>query len=109
MQASQTIHCGYETPERSAPGYSRVPAIKPSGIQLRFFWGDDTKVSELYFDRKTELLLDSSAVGTDDTKIYHKATIRKAVGDGRASLDEEREVRPTLLTKVSRSWIPSNS
>jgi hypothetical protein len=35
-----------------------------------------------------------SRVGTDGFKIYHKATIRKAVGDRRASLDQDTEVKP---------------
>ena len=37
-----------------------------------------------------------SRVGTDGFKVYHKATIRKAVADRRASLDEESEVKPAL-------------
>jgi Protein of unknown function (DUF499) len=37
-----------------------------------------------------------SRVGTDGFKIYHKATIRKAVGDRRASLDQQTEVKPAM-------------
>ncbi|MGD0947216.1 MAG: DUF499 domain-containing protein [Candidatus Binatia bacterium] len=37
-----------------------------------------------------------SRVGSDGFKIYHKATIRKAVSDRRASLDEETEIRPVM-------------
>ncbi|PWU13198.1 MAG: AAA family ATPase [Verrucomicrobia bacterium] len=41
-----------------------------------------------------------SRVGSDGFRIYHKATIRKAVGDRRASLDEESEVLPAMRKLV---------
>ena len=43
-----------------------------------------------------------SKVGTDGFKVYHKATIRKAVSDRRASLDEETEVRPAMRALVRK-------
>ena len=39
-------------------------------------------------------------VGSDGFKVYHKATIRKAVNDRRASLDEETEVKPAIRRLV---------
>ncbi len=41
-----------------------------------------------------------SRVGSDGLKIYHKATIRKAVGDRRASLDEETEIKPAICKLI---------
>ena len=35
-------------------------------------------------------------VGTDGYRIHHQATLRKAVSDRRASLDEETEIRPGI-------------
>jgi hypothetical protein len=37
-----------------------------------------------------------SKIGSDGFRIHHKATIRKAVADRRASLDEETEIRPAM-------------
>jgi hypothetical protein len=45
-----------------------------------------------------------SKVGSDGYKIYHKATIRKAVSDRRASLDDTREIKPTTEGLVRREW-----
>ena len=45
-----------------------------------------------------------SPVGTDGFKVYHKATIRKAVSDRRASLDEENEVKPALRAVVRKEF-----
>jgi hypothetical protein len=45
-----------------------------------------------------------SRAGTDGFRIYHKATIRKAVGDRRASLDEESEVIPTMRKLVETEF-----
>ncbi len=45
-----------------------------------------------------------SRVGTDGFRIYHKATIRKAVSDRRASLDEATEIKPTVESLVKREW-----
>ena len=45
-----------------------------------------------------------SGVGSDGYKIYHKATIRKAVSDRRASLDEVAEIKPTMRNLVRKEW-----
>ncbi len=45
-----------------------------------------------------------SPVGTDGFKVYHKATIRKAVSDRRASLDEENEVKPAMRAVVRKEF-----
>ncbi|MBI3303140.1 MAG: AAA family ATPase, partial [Deltaproteobacteria bacterium] len=45
-----------------------------------------------------------SRVGSDGFKIYHKATIRKAVSDRRASLDEETEVKPAMRNLVKKEF-----
>jgi hypothetical protein len=45
-----------------------------------------------------------SRVGTDGYKVYHKATIRKAVSDRRASLDEEAEIKPALRSLVRKEF-----
>jgi hypothetical protein len=45
-----------------------------------------------------------SRVGSDGLKIYHKATIRKAVGDRRASLDEETEIKPAIRKLVEAEF-----
>jgi len=46
-----------------------------------------------------------SRVGSDGFKIYHKATIRKAVSDRRASLDEETEIRPVMRDTVKKEFL----
>ncbi len=45
-----------------------------------------------------------SRVGSDGYKIYHKATIRKAVSDRRASLDEDSEIIPTMRKFVQEEF-----
>ncbi|MFZ3376258.1 MAG: hypothetical protein WA183_11955, partial [Chthoniobacterales bacterium] len=45
-----------------------------------------------------------SRVGSDGFRIYHKATIRKAVGDRRASLDEATEVCPAMRKLVEAEF-----
>jgi len=45
-----------------------------------------------------------SRVGSDGFKIYHKATIRKAVNDRRASLDEDSEIKPTMQNLVKKEF-----
>jgi hypothetical protein len=45
-----------------------------------------------------------SRVGSDGFRIFHKATIRKAVGDRRASLDEETEVKPAMRKLVDTEF-----
>ena len=43
-------------------------------------------------------------VGTDGYRIHHQATLRKAVSDRRASLDEETEVKPEIRKVVSEEF-----
>jgi len=45
-----------------------------------------------------------SRVGSDGFKIHHKATIRKAVSDRRASLDEETEIRPVMRDVAKKEF-----
>ena len=45
-----------------------------------------------------------SRVGSDGYRLYHKATLRKAVNDRRASLDLEAEVKPKLLEVIRREF-----
>ena len=42
--------------------------------------------------------------GTDGYRIHHQATLRKAVADLRASLDEESEVNPTIRRLVENEF-----
>ena len=42
--------------------------------------------------------------GTDGYRIHHQATLRKAVADLRASLDEETEVRPAIRRLVHQEF-----
>ncbi len=43
-------------------------------------------------------------IGADGFRIHHQATLRKAVADLRASLDEETEVKPAMRTLVQREF-----
>ena len=43
-------------------------------------------------------------VGTDGYRIHHQATLRKAVSDLRASLDQESEVRPAIRKLVQQEF-----
>lgn len=45
-----------------------------------------------------------SSVGTDGYKIYHKANIKKAMNDRRASLDEETEIKPAIRKLVKEEF-----
>ena len=42
--------------------------------------------------------------GTDGYRIHHRATLRKAVADLRASLDEEHEVKPAIRKLVEQEF-----
>jgi hypothetical protein len=72
--------------------------------ELRFALGepeiDTTSIDNAAYSLESKAFF-VSRVGTDGFKIYHKATIRKAVNDRRASLDEDEEIKPTMrnLTK----------
>ena len=46
--------------------------------------------------------------GTDGYRIHHQATLRKAVADLRASLDEENEVKPAIRRLVEREFNKGN-
>ena len=52
-----------------------------------------------FFVRKT---------GSDGYRIHHQATLRKAVADLRASLDEENEVKPAIKRMVEREFNKGN-
>ena len=52
-----------------------------------------------FFVRKT---------GSDGYRIHHQATLRKAVADLRASLDEENEVKPAIRRLVEREFNKGN-
>ena len=43
-------------------------------------------------------------VGTDGYRIHHQATLRKAVSDRRASLDEETEIKPAVRKLVEEEF-----
>ena len=45
-----------------------------------------------------------SKVGTDGFRVYHKATIRKAVADKKASLDEETDIWPVTLDLIKQEF-----
>ena len=47
-------------------------------------------------------------VGTDGYRIHHQATLRKAVADLRASLDEETEVKPAIRRLVQKEFDQGN-
>lgn len=67
--------------------------------ELRFALGEPD-VDTASIDNAAEALASKAffvtKTGTDGFKIYHKATIRKAVSDRRASLDEETETKPAM-------------
>jgi hypothetical protein len=71
--------------------------------ELRFAIGepevDTTSVDNAAFALESKAYY-IQRVGSDGFKIYHKATIRKAVNDRRASLDEETEIKPALRKLV---------
>ena len=43
-------------------------------------------------------------VGTDGYRIHHQATLKKAVSDRRASLDEDKEIRPAIAELVKGAF-----
>jgi len=67
--------------------------------ELRFALGepqiDTTSIDNAAYALESKAFF-ISRVGTDGFKIYHKATIRKAVSDRRASLDEDEEIKPNM-------------
>jgi len=75
--------------------------------ELRFALGepdiDTTSIDNAAYSLEAKAFF-ISAVGSDGYKIYHKATIRKAVSDRRASLDERTETQPTTRALVKKEW-----
>jgi hypothetical protein len=75
--------------------------------ELRFALGepeiDTTSIDNAAYALEAKAFF-ISGVGSDGYKIYHKATIRKAVSDRRASLDEVAEVKPTMRNLVRKEW-----
>jgi hypothetical protein len=75
--------------------------------ELRFALGepeiDTTSIDNAAYALEAKAFF-ISAVGSDGYKIYHKATIRKAVSDRRASLDEVAEIKPTMRNLVRKEW-----
>lgn len=75
--------------------------------ELRFALGepdiDTTSIDNAAYSLESKAFF-ISAIGSDGYKIYHKATIRKAVSDRRASLDERTETQPTTRALVKKEW-----
>lgn len=75
--------------------------------ELRFALGepevDTTSVDNAAFALESRAYY-IQRVGSDGFKIYHKATIRKAVSDRRASLDEETEIKPAIRKLVEEEF-----
>lgn len=75
--------------------------------ELRFALGepdlDTTSIDNTALALKSKAYF-ISQVGSDGFKVYHKATIQKAVSDRRASLDEERETKPSMRALVQREF-----
>jgi len=75
--------------------------------ELRFALGepevDTTSIDNAAYALESKAFF-ISRVGSDGFKIYHKATIRKAVNDRRASLDEDAEIKPTMKTLVKKEF-----
>jgi hypothetical protein len=75
--------------------------------ELRFALGepeiDTTSIDNAAYALESKAFF-ISRVGSDGFRIYHKATIRKAVNDRRASLDEDEEIKPTMKNLVKREF-----
>ena len=75
--------------------------------ELRFALGepevDTTSIDNAAYALESKAFF-ISRIGSDGFKIYHKATIRKAVNDRRASLDEDEEIKPTMKSLVKREF-----
>jgi len=75
--------------------------------ELRFALGepevDTTSIDNAAYSLESKAFF-ISKVGTDGFKIYHKATIKKAVNDRRASLDEDEEIQPSMRDLVKREF-----
>jgi len=75
--------------------------------ELRFALGepdlDTTSIDNAAYSLESKAFF-ISKVGTDGFKIYHKATIKKAVNDRRASLDEDEEIKPSMRNLVKKEF-----
>ncbi len=75
--------------------------------ELRFALGepevDTTSIDNAAYALESKAFF-LSRVGSDGFRIYHKATIRKAVNDRRASLDEDQEIKPTMKSLVKKEF-----
>ena len=75
--------------------------------ELRFCLGepllDTTSIDNAASALETKAFF-ISRVGSDGFRIYHKATIKKAVNDRRASLDEESEILPEMRRLVKQEF-----
>ncbi|PIV20448.1 MAG: AAA family ATPase [Deltaproteobacteria bacterium CG_4_8_14_3_um_filter_45_9] len=75
--------------------------------ELRFALGepelDTTSIDNAAYALESKAFF-ISRVGSDGFRIYHKATIRKAVNDRRASLDEDAEIKPTMWSLVKKEF-----
>jgi hypothetical protein len=75
--------------------------------ELRFALGepevDTTSIDNAAFALESKAF-SISRIGSDGFKIYHKATIRKAVNDRRASLDEDAEIKPTMWSLARKEF-----
>jgi len=75
--------------------------------ELRFALGepeiDTTSIDNAAFALESKAFF-MSRVGSDGFRIYHKATIRKAVSDRRASLDERTETKPVMQGLVKKEF-----
>ncbi|HWP36308.1 MAG TPA: hypothetical protein VNL18_02025 [Gemmatimonadales bacterium] len=98
VELYEELACRHEDADKS---------VRPAGGNLEQAWGfglGEPEVDTTSIDNAA-YALESRAyyiqrVGSDGFKVYHKATIRKAVNDRRASLDEETEVKPAIRKLV---------
>jgi hypothetical protein len=75
--------------------------------ELRFALGepeiDTTSIDNAAYALESKAFF-ISRMGTDGFKIFHKATIKKAVNDRRASLDEDEEIKPNMSSVVKKEF-----
>src|SRR4030043_329626 len=75
--------------------------------ELRFALGepevDTTSIDNAAYALESKAFF-ISRIGSDGFKIYHKATIRKAVNDRRASLDEDAEIKTKMKSLVKKEF-----
>ena len=80
--------------------------------ELRFALGEPPDVETTTIDNAAAALAETAffirKVGADGYRIHHQATLRKAVADLRASLDEETEVKPAIRNIVRKEFDQGN-